>query len=141
MNEDSNEFHFRSSKGSYVLMLWLAEPRTIGVGKLGECAFQAGYYFYVGSALGAGGLAGRLKHHCNPRKLHWHVDYLRSIAELQEIWFTADEQRRECQVVAELARLPQLTRPFPGFGSSDCRCLSHLFYCPSVAGLSVVGPA
>lgn len=138
MNTDLKGLSFPRAKGSYVLVLWLAESRTLDVGKLGQFDFRAGYYLYVGSAFGAGGLAGRLKHHLNPQKTHWHIDYLRAIAELQEIRFTAEEQRRECQWAAELAKLPQLSRPYPGFGSTDCRCVSHLFYCPSAMALSIV---
>lgn len=136
--EGTAESFLPRAKGSYVLVLWLAESRTIKVGKLGQFDFRTGYYLYVGSAFGAGGLAGRLKHHLNPRKLHWHIDYLRAIAELQEIWFTAEEQRRECQWAAELAKLPQCSRPYPGFGSTDCRCVSHLFYCSAEQAVSEI---
>ncbi len=145
------EFSFPRAKGSYILVLWLAAPQVLRVGKLGEFAFQAGYYLYVGSACGAGGLAGRLKHHLKPQKLHWHIDYLRSVAQLQEIWFTEDRQHNEsnndwqqsewhseCQWAAELAKLNQLSCPYRGFGSSDCRCVAHLFYCPSADALSLV---
>ncbi len=50
-------------QGSYILILHLNRPERIAVGKLGKCSFPAGYYTYVGSALGPGGLASRLKHH------------------------------------------------------------------------------
>lgn len=133
---------FPSAKGNYILVLWLAEQQSLRVGKLGEFAFQAGYYLYVGSAWGVGGLAARLKHHLKPQKLHWHIDYLRSVAQLQEIWFTLEEQNsewdNECRWAAELAGLSQLSRPYRGFGSSDCRCVAHLFYCPSAEALSLV---
>ncbi|MCX8061443.1 MAG: GIY-YIG nuclease family protein [Anaerolineales bacterium] len=135
---DPGELSFPSTKGSYVLVLWLVKPQTVLVGRLGELHFQAGHYLYVGSAFGAGGLGGRLKHHLSPQKLHWHIDYLRSIAQLQEVWFRADEQCRECEWATELAKLPQLSRPYPGFGSSDCRCVSHLFYCPSAEAFATI---
>lgn len=125
-------------KGSYLLVLWLAESRTLSVGKLGQFDFQAGYYLYVGSAFGAGGLGGRLKHHLNPKKIHWHIDYLRAIAELREVWFIAEEQRRECHWAATLAQLPLCSRPYSGFGSTDCRCVSHLFYCPAEQAVSAI---
>jgi Uri superfamily endonuclease len=35
------------------------------------------------------------------------------------------DKDRECIIATELAKL--LT-PIPGFGVSDCRCSSHLFY-------------
>ena len=36
--------------------------------------------------------------------------------------------RRECETATTVAGLPGGTRPVPGFGSSDCRCRSHLVY-------------
>lgn len=126
------------AKGCYILVLFLAQPQTLQVGKLGELTFAAGYYLYVGSAFGSGGLAARLKHHLSSAKLHWHIDTLRAVAALQEIWFSVADDPCECQWAARLADLPQLTRPYPGFGSSDCRCVSHLFYCPTPQAFSLV---
>lgn len=138
MNRNPGPIPLPRTKGCYVLVLWLGEPQQVEVGKLGKLAFQAGYYLYVGSAFGAGGIAGRLKHHLNPQKRHWHVDWLRSMAKLQEVWYREAKWSGECQWATELSKLPHLTRPYPGFGASDCRCSSHLFYCPSAAALSVV---
>ena len=40
---------------------------------------RKGYYVYVGSAMGSGGVAARLKHHSKiSKKLHWHLEYLQS---------------------------------------------------------------
>ncbi len=65
-------------KGTYCLILKLDDPDEIQVGKLGCFEFQKGFYGYVGSELGPGGLTARLKHHLKPvRKPHWHIDYFR----------------------------------------------------------------
>ena len=48
------------SKGIYALVLHLEHREEITVGKLGTVTFPAGYYLYVGSALGPGGLEARL---------------------------------------------------------------------------------
>lgn len=133
-----NRLDFPHAKGSYLLVLWLAEPRTLQIGSLGELAFSAGYYLYVGSARGAGGLAARLKYHLTSTQRHWHIDSLRAAAHIQEIWLRTAEQHHECQWATLLADLPQLTRPYRGFGSSDCHCFSHLFYCSSAEALSDV---
>jgi len=109
----------------------------ITVGKLGTVTFPAGYYLYVGSALGPGGLEARLARHrpstssgqrrCD-KKLHWHIDYLLEHAQLVEVWSAATEDKLEC-LWAQVAReLPDSEVTVPGFGSSDCRCPSHLIY-------------
>lgn len=126
------------AKGIYILVLSLTERQTIVVGKLGNLTFPPGYYLYVGSAFGAGGLAGRLRHHLKPRKLHWHIDYLHAVAQLEAIWFSQDGQRSECQWATMLFNLPQLSCFHRGFGSSDCNCVAHLYYCATEEGLAVV---
>ena len=113
--------------GTYALLLQLEEPEEIIVGRLGNFAFPAGYYLYLGSALG--GLRGRLaRHRRRGKRPHWHIDYLLQRALLLEVWSMASEKRLEC-LWAEVARkLPGAQVPIPRFGSSDCRCPSHLIY-------------
>jgi len=134
--------------GSYLLLLELSRPREIAVGRLGARHFAAGLYFYLGSALGAGGVAGRCKHHiCSAARPRWHVDYLRARTALREIWYTQDGVRWEHEWASACIGLPMLRAPVPGFGASDCRCRAHLFAMPtnedrrSIAeALSRVGP-
>jgi Uri superfamily endonuclease len=118
-----------SEPGSYVLLLRLAHPETIAVGKLGTFEFPAAWYAYAGSALGPGGLAVRLAHHQRRGKaLRWHIDYLLAHAELVEIWWAADNKRKECMWASALRSIPGAHVPVPNFGASDCRCLSHLIH-------------
>ena len=49
--------------GTYALLLRLDKQERITVGKLGTFDFPVGYYLYVGSALGPGGLRARLARH------------------------------------------------------------------------------
>ena len=71
------------SKGTYALVLHLECTEEITVGKLGMFTFPAGYYLYVGSALGPGGLEARLaRHRRRGKKLRWHIDYLLEHAQL-----------------------------------------------------------
>lgn len=94
--------------------------------------FAAGWYAYVGSAFGAGGLRGRLTHHlAQTKRLHWHVDYLAQQAPVGEIWYLARETRYEHAWAAVLTALPHMTMPVRRFGASDCACPAHLFYCPT----------
>jgi Uri superfamily endonuclease len=117
------------SKGTYALVLHLEHREEIAVGKLGTFIFPAGYYLYVGSALGPGGLEARLaRHRRRDKKLRWHVDYLLEHAQLVEVWSVASTDRRECLWAQAARKLPGSEIPVPGFGSSDCRCPSHLIY-------------
>ena len=127
--------------GTYILILEMAKARRTTVGRLGELSFASGYYAYVGSAMA--GLAPRLARHLRQEKrYHWHIDYLTKIARIEEIWIHRGIERLEC----EWARLLSagMSAPFPGFGASDCRCITHLFYMrkwPDFAAFAALQPA
>lgn len=115
--------------GSYALVLRLPSRRKITVGKLGTVAFPRGYYIYFGSALG--GLKARTSRHLrHDKKLHWHADYLSAEVPWTQVWQLADGQRWECvwadQATDIASATHGVTHPAPGFGSSDCKCLTHL---------------
>ncbi len=117
------------TKGTYVLVLRLEGSKEISVGRLGTFAFRSGYYLYVGSALGPGGLKARLaRHRRHDKKLRWHIDYLLEKTHLVEVWSVASTDKLECRWAQAARQLPGSEMPVPGFGSSDCRCLSHLIY-------------
>ncbi|MFH1646693.1 MAG: DUF123 domain-containing protein [Chloroflexota bacterium] len=119
------------ARGSYVLLIRLDESRTMAAGALPGTRFRRGYYAYVGSAMR--GIKSRIGRHLKPdRKRHWHIDYLLEVAEVIGAGIVASAARSECAVAGEMA----LRFDFiPGFGSSDCRCRSHLFYAPDAARL------
>lgn len=120
-------------KGIYLLILRLdADLADFAIGRLGCYCFTAGYYLYVGSAFGSGGITARLAHHQHRPKprLHWHIDYLREHAALLEVWGIATPARLERCWAHALALTPGLSIPAPGFGASDSDAASHLFYTP-----------
>jgi Uri superfamily endonuclease len=91
-------------------------------------AGEPGYYLYIGSAFGPGGLTARLAHHCRiATRLHWHIDYLRSALPVVEIWRACHAVRREWLWVKTMGALPGARVPMPGFGASDHRGATHLF--------------
>ena len=49
-------------KGTYVLIASVPQMKRLGIGQLGEFDIVPGYYAYVGSAFGAGGLYARISH-------------------------------------------------------------------------------
>ncbi|WP_222424136.1 GIY-YIG nuclease family protein, partial [Desulfamplus magnetovallimortis] len=116
------------SKGTYILILQLKKKQHITVGKLGEIKFSKGYYAYVGSAFGTGGLNSRINHHRKtPKKrLHWHIDYLREEAELKQVWVSDHEENLEHEWASILSHIA--IKPISKFGCSDCKCESHLFH-------------
>jgi Uri superfamily endonuclease len=130
--------------GSYTLVLEVERPvRGLQVGKFGCFDVAAGYYLYVGSAFGSGGLRARLAHHARREKsrMHWHVDYLRREAVLHEAWVAAGPERLECVWCRALAAHPALHIPIPRFGARDTGCAAHLFLAPerpSVAAFSAI---
>jgi Uri superfamily endonuclease len=124
-----DRFNGAHEVGTYILLLRLRQPASISIGRLGRFDMAAGYYAYIGSAFGPGGLPGRLHHHVRPvRRPHWHIDYLRAAAPVQSVWYAIQQVPREHAWAGLFETLPQVVCPIPGFGSSDCRCHSHLFY-------------
>lgn len=116
-----------SATGSYALHLACAQQSVITVGRLGVVVVEAGWYVYMGSALGPGGLRGRLSHHLRPvSRPHWHIDYLRQVCAVTAVWYTVDERRWEHDWAAALAAVGS-TPIHAGFGASDCRCVAHCF--------------
>ena len=102
------------------------------VGRLGVLSFD-GWYVYVGSALGPGGLK-RLQRHFDYADRHdapmrWHVDALLGAGALRGAVVGVTNERLECLLADGLSatHLPA----FKGFGSSDCGCVTHLFGAPS----------
>ena len=50
---------------------------------------------------------------------------------MPEVWWTVDEERRECSWARSALEMRGVTIPVHGFGASDCRCRSHLAYLQS----------
>lgn len=111
-------------KGSYLLVIKLEKESTIQIGKLGKIYFKNGFYVYLGSALN--GLEQRINRHLRTsKKKHWHIDYLIDFADVIEIFYKETEVKIECEISSILNKN---LFSIPGFGCSDCRCKSHLFY-------------
>lgn len=115
----------REDGGIYHLVLSLSRPNGLRVGSLGLRKFPPGYYVYTGSA--RRGLASRLRRHLRRKKTsHWHIDRLTKVARMEEIWVDFRPKWAECESHRLILSMAGAKRPIPGFGSSDCRCHSHL---------------
>ncbi|MBS3815791.1 MAG: GIY-YIG nuclease family protein [Hadesarchaea archaeon] len=111
-------------KGTYVLVMFLASEDVMRIGKLGSKKFEKGVYAYVGSALNS--LEGRINRHLkDDKKLHWHIDYFLSEAEIISIIYGESNQKKECEIAEYLGEEFSIIE---NFGSSDCDCRSHFFY-------------
>jgi Uri superfamily endonuclease len=109
---------------SYQLLIELARPVTVTVGRLGTFGFAAGRYIYTGSA--RRNLEARIARHLRAEKtLRWHIDYLLAVAGVRVL-----SVRRSRHAECALNQATGGTIPIPGFGASDCRarCGSHLKY-------------
>ncbi len=121
--------HIPSLPGTYVLSLFLKRECRLTVGKLGAIFFKPGFYAYVGSALGPGGLRARLRRHLKAqKKYHWHIDYLRRRARIVGLWAAAGTHRLEHRWACRLIASRPHAAVVDGFGSSDCSCKSHLVH-------------
>lgn len=115
--------------GTYLLLLRVDSPCMVNVGRLGTATLGLGWVLYVGSAFGPGGLAARLRHHLRPAaRPHWHIDYVRAVLPLYEIWVCASPQRLEHRFADLMHNARGCSIPLPRCGASDCRCAAHLFH-------------
>jgi Uri superfamily endonuclease len=113
------------AKGIYVLVISVRKDISLNVGALGIVNFEKGLYVYVGSA--QKGLEERIERHLgkNKRKF-WHIDYLLDDDNVKvlKVFYERAGKSEECKVASEIG---ERCVSAEGFGSSDCKCRSHLF--------------
>lgn len=131
-------------KGTYIIVAYLLDNSRISIGSLGEIDFVKGSYLYIGSAMGNKGsmtLENRIKRHIsnlNDKKIFWHIDYLLKNKKcvITHIYLIPSIMRLECIISEEISNnSDNLVRDF---GSSDCRCPSHLYYFHEFRGLNQI---
>ncbi|MDR1893070.1 MAG: DNA/RNA nuclease SfsA [Spirochaetales bacterium] len=112
--------------GNYLVLLELPEDRNIAIGSLGTIGFVRGWYVYAGSA--RKNLSQRISRHQRKirKQKHWHLDYLTCFAGLIKAFPIFSYRNLECELARRLRELGG--KAVAGFGSSDCRCESHLYY-------------
>ncbi|MEM2154278.1 MAG: GIY-YIG nuclease family protein [Nitrososphaeria archaeon] len=112
-------------KGSYVLLLENKETCNIKVGALGQIIFYKGFYAYIGSMFGPGGLQARIRRYFKGGKRHWHIDYILDKMKIIGV-FILPEKNFE----SYLANIAVKNFKFiKGFGCSDKKDdMSHLLY-------------
>ena len=114
-------------KGSYIIIAYIPEDKKIEIGKLGKIEFKHGYYAYVGSAMNS--LEARIKRHLRKeKKMKWHIDFLLQHATIKKIFYKESLKKEECEIAKKFEGFEYI----PKFGSSDCKCKSHLFYSDTI---------
>jgi Uri superfamily endonuclease len=112
--------------GAYILLFRLPALTGVRIGKLGIFDLPEGRYAYVGSAMN--GLEARTERHLSGEgRKRWHIDYLMDRAVEKEALRFPGTADLECSLSNELRGSPGVKEPIDRFGSSDCRCRSHLF--------------
>jgi len=128
---DRPEMDLRADNGTYILIAQVLQMKRLAIGNLGEFDIIPGFYAYVGSAFGSGGLSARIGHHLeSTAEPHWHIDYLLQVATPVEVWFTPAGRKLEHRWAELLEDAPGFRVPILRFGSSDYHRSrsSHLFY-------------
>lgn len=114
--------------GTYVLLLECRTNASIQIGRWRSILVERGYYLYVGSAFGPGGIRARVARHARRRKKrHWHIDYLRECLSLVDVWVSHDPVTLEHHWAQIMHHMDGMS-PVAGFGCSDCNCHAHLFH-------------
>ena len=129
MNREPNIDTIKPLPGTYALVMYCRVKKKVEVGKLGRISLIPGYYIYVGSAFGPGGLRARVHRHITEtKKKHWHLDYIKLFTHPLEIWYSYEPVIREHQWAGIIKMSKNFRMLVKGFGSSDCSCAAHLFF-------------
>ncbi|MGO8676801.1 MAG: GIY-YIG nuclease family protein [Limisphaerales bacterium] len=127
----SHTMDLPEDKGTYILIAQVPRMKRLEIGSLGRFDIVPGFYAYVGSGFGSGGLRGRIGHHLeSTAEAHWHIDYLLQVAIPVEVWFSTAKVKLEQHWAELLDKAPGFCVRIPRFGSSDYHRsrASHLFY-------------
>ena len=120
-----------------MLVAYLPAPAVISAGSLGEMSLDEGHYLYCGSA--QAGLMPRLARHMRPDKQrHWHIDHLTGAGQAIGALTVRGGKETECRLAALIGSFPGVVPSGHRFGSSDCRCSTHLFHLKDEISLSMV---
>jgi len=115
--------------GVYQLLIEIPKAPRIRIGNLGYLKFNPGLYIYTGRARGK--LFPRLRRHFTREKIHfWHIDYLLEHARILAYHIEPFMSGFECRLNKSTKAFYPESEYIPAFGSSDCKCLSHLIYLP-----------
>jgi len=74
-------------------------------------------------------LKARIERHLKrEKKLKWHIDYFLTKARVIDVITFCTNKKIECKLAKYVQNLPGAEIVVKGFGSSDCKCITHLFH-------------
>jgi Uri superfamily endonuclease len=118
-------------RGYYILLIHNTKEIETIIGYLGRKRLEKGYYLYIGSAQGPGGVGARVNRHLKKKKkIRWHIDYLttRPTMRIVGIVYTCTTENGAETKIANI--IGEKAKPaIPKFGSTDTRDLTHLYKC------------
>lgn len=124
MQKSANQVNSIPNSGTYILFIRLSKDITLKIGRLGNLTFRKGIYAYIGSAKKR--LLGRLSRHIKKKKrLFWHIDYLLFSKYVAIAKILITKPNIECRLARVFKANAESVKDF---GSSDCKCPSHLFW-------------
>jgi sugar fermentation stimulation protein A len=145
MRKNMSSLENLPEKGTYLLIISVADKLKVKVRRLGVKTFLAGYYVYTGSAVGKGStsLPNRLARHLRTvKRKHWHIDFLLAAknVSIKAVVVIPSKQNLECEVNQHIKKQMKAKVLIRKFGASDCenRCESHLLFLPDVANCEVL---
>lgn len=123
-------------KGTYLFFFRLRKPLTVKT-RGGKVFFlKEGYYVYIGSAFGGGGIEKRVGRHLKREKpKRWHLDFVTTSEVFEFLSYVPFYGKRiECNLAGLFENNGELFEPVKGFGCTDCSCKSHLFLIKKPSG-------
>lgn len=112
-------------KAIYALIIQVENTISLKIGTLGPKILNKGLFVYVGSA--QSNFYKRInRHKRQKKKIFWHIDYLLTNKKTRiiKIFFKVAKKTEECKLAQLISKKG---KSIPNFGSSDCKCKSHLF--------------
>jgi len=115
----------REAAGCYLLLYRNRRRFSADIGALGRRVFPRGFYVYVGSGMRS--LFSRIGYHQRKsEKRHWHLDYIKDRFSFLSDIPIVTSSNRECDLSRKILENGGIG--IDGFGSTDCRCNSHLYF-------------
>jgi len=112
------------------LVIKINDDIVENIGKLGKIKFRKGRYVYIGSAMNS--IEKRVERHLKrKKKVFWHIDRLLSNnrVEVERVYIKESDTKEECAIASIISKQGYAIK---GFGSSDCKCISHLYKVKSI---------
>lgn len=108
-----------------MLILENEEVCDIRVGDLGVLKFDRGFYAYIGSMFGSGGLEARIRRYFFGGRKHWHIDYILEHMKIVNVFVLPEKDYESLVANVAVKRFNYVK----GFGCSDKKNdISHLLY-------------